>query len=90
MANDPAPMLDRHRIASLAFAHHGTGDADGLFQIVHLIEAVFGGFTDDAVSVGVHISHPNTDVPSISLTHSADYTSSSSATARAAESMMKR
>src|SRR5438128_1638679 len=41
LPNNPAPMLDGNRVTGLAFAHQGAADTDGLFQAVHLIEAVF-------------------------------------------------
>jgi hypothetical protein len=49
-------MLDRHRVARLAFPRHGAGDTDGLFQAGHLIKAILGGFTDNAVSVPIHFN----------------------------------
>ena len=56
LPNDPASMFDGNRVSGLAFARHGAGGTDGFFQVVRLIEAVFGGFTNDAISVRVPVS----------------------------------
>jgi hypothetical protein len=39
-------MLDGNWLTGLAFARHSAGDSDSFFQAIHLIEAVFGRFTD--------------------------------------------
>ena len=43
-------------VAGLAFARQGAGDTDRLFQAIHLIEAIFGRFANDAVGARIQVS----------------------------------